>query len=314
MQKRTFCAILRMGAFFLTACSMFPNLHASEELFRDVAFTKGFRLSAVDSRARPVEVGYVFPDGNKRPDWRLAQWGTNYSLEGAEERVGKNSRIIENAGKLVELRKDGDDTVLRLYIKAGDDYGGKLRKAGESWPHLLVEQSFDIRPKICELKNFIVSYEVRISGVQTVYEGVLDNSLHAAQLVMFFTLQDVNTGDYIWFGLPIYDSRFDFPHEHRAADAGKDDATSKYIYSVGGRRLWRSKIRMDEWEKFDMDVLPLMKEALKDAFKKGWLKDSDLKNIAISSMNTGWEMPGPFNASAEYKNLSARYEKTSSQK
>lgn len=63
-----------------------------------------------------------------------------------------------------------------------------------------------------------------------------------------------------------------------------------------------------------MDVLPLMKEALEDAFKKGWLKNSDLKDIVISTMNTGWEMPGPFNAIAEYKNLSAKYEKISAKR
>lgn len=204
--------------------------------------------------------------------------------------------------------------MLRLDIRAGNDYGGKLRKPGEPWPHLLVEQYFDARPEICKLKNFVVSYEVRISEVRSAFNGKLDNSLHAAQLVMFFTLQDRNNGDYIWFGLPIYDSRSDFPPEHKAVDAGKSDATSKYIYAVDGKRLWRSKIRFGRWEKFNMDVLPLMKEALEDAFKKGWLKNSDLEDIVISTMNTGWEMPGPFNAIAEYKNLSAKYEKISAKR
>ena len=54
--------------------------------------------------------------------------------------------------------------------------------------------------------------------------------------------------------------------------------------------------------------------ALLNSDDGGRILPAGLKNIAISSMNTGWEMPGPFNASAEYKNLSARYEKTSSQK
>lgn len=308
------CRIFLAGTVFISAFSICPRLFGSEELFKDTSFSAGFRLSALDSRARPVEVGNVFAVEGKQPCWRLAQWGSNYSLEGAEERFEGNSRIIGNKGKLVELRKDGGDTVLRLDIRAGNDYGGKLRKPGEPWPHLLVEQYFDARPEICKLKNFVVSYEVRISEVRSAFNGKLDNSLHAAQLVMFFTLQDRNNGDYIWFGLPIYDSRSDFPSEHKAVDAGKSDATSKYIYAVDGKRLWRSKIRFGRWEKFNMDVLPLMKEALEDAFKKGWLKNSDLKDIVISTMNTGWEMPGPFNAIAEYKNLSAKYEKISAKR
>ena len=66
--------------------------------------------------------------------------------------------------------------------------------------------------------------------------------------------------------------------------------------------------------RFIIEILPLMKEALEDAFKKGWLKNSDLKDIVISTMNTGWEMPGPFNAIVEYKNLSAKYEKISAKR
>ena len=309
----------KIFAFFAAcACCAF-SIYAQEQLFEDRDFAGGFRLSATDSRAKPVEVGYVFSDGKDRPKWRLAQWGTNYSLEGAEEKAEGNSKVVENVGKLVRLGKDGKDTVLRLEIRAGDDYDGKLRKPGEAWPHLLIEQSFGALPKVSEIKNFRVSYEVKISDVRAVCKERMDKSLHAAQLVMFFTLQDRNKasagyGDYIWFGLPIYDSRHDFPPAHKAVDAGKADATSKYIYAVDGRKLHRSKMRFDRWIKFDKDVLPLMKEALEDAFKKGYLKNSELKDVAISGMNTGWEMPGPFNAAAEYKNLSATYEKKPARK
>lgn len=310
--KKLFVSI--SACFF---CAIF--ISAQEQLFEDRNFAGGFRLSATDSRANPVEVGYIFSDGNSRPKWRLAQWGTNYSLEGVAEKNDGSSRTMENAGKLVQLRKDGKDTVLRLEIRAGDDYGGKLRKPGEAWPHLLIEQSFDALPKISEIKNFKVSYEVKISDVRAVCKERMDESLHAAQLVMFFTLQDRNKasagyGDYIWFGLPIYDFRHDFPPAHKAVDAGKADATAKYIYAVDGRKLHRSKVRMGRWIKFDKDVLPLMKEALEDAFKKGYLKNSELKDIAISGMNTGWEMPGPFNGAAEYKNISATYEKKPARK
>lgn len=124
------CRIFLAGTVFISAFSICPRLFGSEELFKDASFSAGFRLSALDSRARPVEVGNVFAVEGKQPCWRLAQWGSNYSLEGAEERFEGNSRIIGNKGKLVELRKDGGDTVLRLDIRAGNDYGGKLRKPG----------------------------------------------------------------------------------------------------------------------------------------------------------------------------------------
>jgi len=290
------------------------NLAGARELFEDLNFSKGLYLSATDSRAKPVEVGVIFNDGKEKPSWRLAQWGTRYSLEGVKAESKNNALILENEGKRFALIKDPKGGIrVELFVKGGAEYDGKLRKQGEPWPHLLIEQSIQNAPMLKDIISFKVSFDVLIYPPQKKYPGAFDKGLHAAQFVMFFTIQNLNKksegyGDYLWFGVPIYDVRHKFAPAHRAKDGGKADATQKYIYALDGAAFWKKPLGDGKWGRFDADLLSYAKEAFEDAKAKGYLKSSAYEDMHISGMNTGWEVTANYDARAEFKNLSAKVE------
>ncbi len=294
---------------FLSAFSLF-----AEELLRDVNFEQGFRLTALASTDNPVEIGKVFPrEGVERPVWRLAQWGSKFNLIDAPLVENGAQRGYKNDGKEVYLKKEGETNVLVFALNTHNEYGKTPRASGEAWPHLLIEQEVESLPKISKLKSLKVSFSVKIDEVKKMRGVSYDDSLHAAQFVMFLTVQDRNKeskgyGDYLWFGIPIYDSRHKFPKEHRARDGGKSDGTGKYIYSIGGKELWGKAVEIGKWAKLEGELLKHVLDAFKDAQKKGYLENSKFEDMAISSLNSGWEVPGTFNVRSEFKNLNLNVE------
>jgi hypothetical protein len=62
--------------------------------------------------------------------------------------------------------------------------------------------------------------------------------------------------DFYWFGVPFFDNRDDVPPAYMAQDAGKDDATGKFIYTVDGRALGVAPLKTGRWLTLDADLLP----------------------------------------------------------
>jgi hypothetical protein len=282
---------------FMTAC-----FSATEtlSLFDDLALTRGFRLSAVRSSMHPVEVGNVLAlDASSAPAWRLAQWGTRFSLEGVPEKTKDGGRILANAGKSLTIYPGGlSGEGLRLEVLGSAEYGGKLRQYGEEWPHLLIEQSLTPLPlNTLDRLEFAVSFQVEHCAPATALP--LDPGLHTAHITAFWTLHNRNeqSRDYnnmIWFGLPLFDARYPVPPGHQAVDRGQPDASGKFIYTVAGERLWSAPIALGDWHTLSSDMLPLLREALAAAQGRGFLTDTLFADLHATSFNLGWEVPGPY--------------------
>ncbi len=296
--------------FLLLSCIFASSTAFADELLRDVDFEKGFILSALKSTAKPVNIGFLF-GGNSESVWRIAQWGSKFSLLGVElkEALG-DEKFYENEGKKVTLKKYKDATAIGFFLDAHAEYGKAERVAKQAWPHILVEQEIESLPKISELKSLKVSFEIKIDEPQKMRGAKYQDSLHAAQYVMFLTLQDRNKkskgyGDYLWFGVPIYDSRHKVVPAHKAQDSGKSDNTGKYIWTLCGKNFWHNANLADgKWHSFNYDMLGYLFEAFKEAKAAGYLKNSKLEDMCVASTNTGWEVPGTFKVSSELKKYS----------
>ena len=60
-----------------------------------------------------------------------------------------------------------------------------------------------------------------------------------------------------------------------------------------------------EWGTFDKDLLPLMREALETAWKRGFLTGShEMKDYFLPGIFIGWEVPGIFDVEMQVRNLS----------
>jgi len=279
-----------------------------EPLFADMQFRQGFLLSHADSsKGRAVERILNFDDANNVPAWRLCQWATKYSLASAQCRRSTDGVLsYENEGKRVTVcNSDSPNRGLTLEIRGSREYGTRARKQGESWPHLLIEQDATRLFALDELDAVRLHIRVRLlHSTNRMSAGEYDPGLHAAQFQLFFIIKNIrpgsaDDGNYYWFGVPFYDSRHDIPPAYMAADAGKKDATGKFIYTIPGEASLKDR----DWFTIDRDLLPQILSGLQEATKRGYIKSPSPHDYAVANMNLGWEIPGTFDAAIQVQDL-----------
>jgi uncharacterized protein DUF6298/collagenase-like protein with putative collagen-binding domain len=284
----------------------------SESLFTDLKFQRGFLLKYPStSYGRKTEAVLNFGAAKNKPVWHLGQWGTKYSLAQAKfQKQPNGDRVYENRGKRVLVggsTSENRDLILEVRGKA--EYGNRARQQGESWPHLLVEQdAINIYP-LSHLKE--LDFQVLLKLVHfedQMNKNNFDPGLHAAQFQMFFIVRNIDAKskdhhNYFWFGVPFFDSRHAIPKGHQAQDAGKDDATGKFIYSIDGREVNALPLKTKKWVTFQKDLLPYIKAGLQEAGQRGYCNDTDPAHYAVVNMNLGWEIPGTYDAAVQVREL-----------
>ncbi len=306
--------LYRLTAALLYLYLTFP-IYATEQqsysFFNDLQLKHGFRLSAVRSSFSPNEVKNILAtDYTKTPLWRLAQWGTRFSLESAEQQVlPDGTRILENEGKTMKILPGGlAGEGVYLGVNGGAEYGDRLRQYGEAWPHLLIEQKMEAR-SFAEFTAVPFAVEFRVEKCDAASAKPMDNSLHTAHITAFWTVHNVNKNsknhrDMIWFGVPLYDVRYPNPQGHQALDVGQEDATGKFICTIPGNRLFDEPIAIGKWYTLSCDLVPLIKEALASSKAKGYLTETSYADLAATSFNLGWEVPGTYDCAITLRNLS----------
>ncbi len=299
-------------SFFLLA--VMP-VHGTE-LFTDLALKQGLNLSAVHSGATPLILEPILqqpetPD----PAWRLAQWGTQYSLEGAPVSVQNDgTRVMKNAAKEVVIHPGGlAGQGVTLTVNGGVEYGGGLRKKGEPWPHLLVEQRFETPVRLADYGTAPFRLDFRVERCEVATEKTVDPGAHTGQITAFFTVHNKNAessdfNDMIWFGLPMFDVRYDLPPGHQALDIGKDDATGKFICTLPGKDFYQGATGDGKWHALRGDLVSLLQDALTASQAKGFLTHTAFEDLQLTSFNLGWEVPGPYDCEITLKGLSLKGE------
>ena len=284
----------------------------SRPLLLDTHFRRGFLLSYPDSKkGTAAEAVLNLGDSNNKPVWKLCQWGTKYSLAKARCNHDADGDVsyANNAKKVIVGAEDSDNRDLILEIKASSEYGNRARKHGESWPHLLVEQQVS---KVYPLENLArLDFTLGIKRLYSKNHMATDTynpTLHAAQFQMFLVVSNINKdskgyGNYFWFGVPFYDSRYDVPPSHKARDTGKADATGRFIYTIAGENVTSEPLKQNQWAEIGIDLLPYIKAGLKEAVKRGYLKGSNPSDYAVTGMNMGWELPGTLDASIQIRDF-----------
>jgi hypothetical protein len=290
------------------------------ELFADPAFEHGFTLTAASHPAPKVEIGVLQTSathGNAAPAWRMPQWATRELLQpGLCRDMGDGKWMAENHAKRVMVERLGNgQTGLWLEARGDYEYDGRMRVSGEPWPHLLIEQHFPkpIAPKDCKSLIFSMDAHIPFCRPAPWSEGKRIPALHTAQASVFWTVHNVTQGnpdhnDMIWFGIPFFDARYEIPPAYYALDAGKADATGKFICLLDGKRFWNTPTGDGAWHKLEADLLTLLREALQITQQHGYLKNTTFEDLSMDSFNLGWEIPGPYDAAFESRGLSLRGE------
>lgn len=292
---------------FLLSCVVRGEEPSGIQLLTDPTFTRGFLVIA-PRNPKLVEDRLQRDASLGDPAWKLVQWTSRATIAGvAPERTDDGSLRYANDAKVVTLGPEaGDARGIRMLMRGDYEYEGRLRAQHEPWPHLLIEQRIDRSPSLAELSalQFRIACRLRLSEVKSSQPL---QPWHCGQFQAFVTVQNTNAdspgqGDFLWFGIPVYDSRYRQPVAHAARDTA---GSNKYIYTPAGSVYSDQAAADGQWLVIDHDLLPLIQEGLARAWREGYLVNSrNPAEMRITSINLGWELTGPLDVEMHVRDLS----------
>ena len=281
------------------------------QLIRDPHFQCGFVLLAAEPGKRVPYGTFTGMADGKKPVWELAQWSSKQPFtHGPAERTSDTAIRYANAAKSITVGKPGSsDADISMAVNGTVEYDKRARKRDEPWVHLLLQQDIEDAPVLTEIQSARFRIEARLHSCTKLETPDYSPGLHAAQFQVFFSVQNRNRdsagyGEYLWFGIPLYDDRHEFPKAHKSKDVA---GTNMFIFTPAGETYTSKSAHGKEWITVDKDLLPLMREGLELACQRGFLKHSQsLADYRISGMNIGWEVPGVFDVALQVRNLSLK--------
>lgn len=281
-----------------------PPSSGAVQLIRDPDFQNGFMLQRPEPGKR-VECGVARGPGGIPAVWDLAQWTSKFHFDESTPvgRAAGGAFVLANPARRVVF--GGDDGVLSLGVNTGPEYGDRLRQKGEPWVHLLVSQRFATHPRLGDLDSIRLRLDARLARFEELQPGQHPHT-HAAHCMMFITVQNLDRkspghGDYLWFGIPIYDNRY---REIRTYAAPDSAGSGKFIYTPAPVPPPAPNIHDGQWTTFDLDLLPAMREGFAVARGRGFLKHLDsADDYRLGGMNLGWEMPGTYDVEIQIRGL-----------
>ena len=331
--KRVFTIILTivLSFTFLTACSNSANQSDSIEIFRDKGFNNGFILKGLtenDGEQTILDFGGNVQKGSS-PIWGLAQYGSKFNLkDGGQRKSGDYYQYWTNDKHVdYNLRTKTITLSCDAYQHYGDTPRG-TNGTSNSWPHLLVNQNFATLDRLVDYESLELTIKFKLNYMENKHDSeyYLQNlSRCCAQLVFFITIQNkdnrsLDKGEYFWFGVPLYDSRWVDEQERfqvgtQMQDQGNIDkvGTGAYIYGLKPCDVLPEIPQVGTIYEIKLDLLDQIESAftyIKSITDSSgapcYFANSKIENMALGVMNTGWEMPGTFNGSVTYYDISLK--------
>ena len=250
------------------------------------------------------------------PVWRLAQWDSGPSL--VENRVASApAAITDGIGRRFAF--DPAEKKMTFELDTALYYQGRAAVSGDYWPHLLVEQENFLHGNNHEIKKYLncgadcmmLSFDIRLTEFEaTPIDG---DWVRAAQFLMYFYVKGVQTNDFCWLGLQLFDNRRDQTEHYIGYDNGNPSTSGAMIYSIGSKHVYGNSGRTlynegapdtgGEWVHVEIDLRPYLEEMLEIGARDGYFKVDSLSDLCINGMNIGWETIATFDHTMEVKNL-----------
>jgi hypothetical protein len=195
------------------------------------------------------------------------------------------------------------------------EFEDRPREAGKPWPHLRLETSFESSPRLADLASLQLDLEARLDRLERPTALTLNPQVNAAQFLFYITVQNRTKGhpahgDYLWFGVCIFDSR----HRIFPGHAAKDIGTGKFIVSPPMTNFMNESLHDGHGCKISCDLLPFVYDAIRTARSYGYLPgDLRAEEHRLGEMSLGWEVMGPFDAAIEIRGFSLTIQPRSAQ-
>ena len=310
--------------------SSVDSLNAQYEYFKDPNFSRGIDMGCANYGLNSYFRGNIYFNGNTSasPWWVGAQNFSRFEIIGTSPtNLGDGLFGYRNEGKLLGVYTDTDgSTAMRMEVYADTEFVQGEERI--NWPHLLIGAEFNqtVKTKIANYDSLVYSMGVKINSCENMMSAEeYDDSKHCAQTTAYFTLQNLDRdskgyGEFIWFGIPIFDNRSDFPGSMCIIDGDPNadsdrGATGAVIYVIGGEDMLEEiyggvNPKDGKWATASIDILPYAKAALQMAHTKGLMTNTKWEQLCVGSFNLGWEVTGVFRCSMDVKNISLIGEKS----
>ena len=304
------------------------KLRREDSLLSDSSFKNGLGLFSPETTTAHVEDRLIDYNGEAETDfynpeadhsyyWTMCQWWTPYNFVNATYSKNGDTHIYENESRRLEVNPN--EGSLHMELNADMEYEEKFggpRDPAASWSHFLIQQNFpsELVKSPSTFEDLYVEMDVTIEESTYLGEGQ-PLGAECAQLLFYFCLfnrvpADSNpeevgmNGTGMWFGVPIYDSRYDYVDRYIGGDTGFVGSTNRMIYSIPNQSyMGRGPVEMNHTYKIRIDVLDLLKEAFIYGVKNDYLPNCLWNNLYLTYMNFGWELPGQYKVSSTLSNL-----------
>jgi len=299
-----------------------PTVPVGHEVIEDQTFSTGFKVmgpsAAENGRTVFKLIDYLGTVDAEQAKWMMARWNCpdGFNTEDSTEEYVDGKYVYTDSSKVVKVNPETGYLYLELNSSKVYEH---TRQSGEGWPHILIEQNFSELYKIADATQIIAKISFTLNKVENkIPQGEYREDLHAAQFLWYFTLaNDVaedadpalvgKRGDYIWYGVPLYDSRH--PEGMDASyniDRGFSGSTNKMIYSMP-TTAYLPPVEIGVKYQVEVDILPYMKQAFETAQRNDCMQNVKFENLVFYYMNLGFEIPGTYDMAATIEKLSVQF-------
>ena len=325
------CALMIFAMASMTACGPAdpgkepvtppddePQEPGYVEVIRDNHFARGFNVKGEFPAVTGSQVFKTLDYMGTVTEpaiWQMARW---YNPEGfdsetsTEEKVG-DEYVYTDSSKVVRVNPETGYLYTELDASKVYDHP---RENGEGWPHILIEQNFE-SIDITRAERIMASISFRIVKCDNLMGDAYNSNIHTGHFLWYFTLRNEvpegatfeeagRNGDFLWYGVPLYDYRTpNGMSESAMVDGGAAGTTGKLIYSMPTTD-YLPPVEIGTLYQVEVDILPYMRRAYERAQEMKLLENVKFENLRFSYMNLGWEVPGTFHVASEFTDLSVK--------
>lgn len=271
-------------------------------LLTDRTFQQGFNVLHPGSGA--LQGSLQYPGGVTAPKWNLAQWYSNSSVYGATPvTLGSGSYRFADANKAITIGPvSSADRDLIFAINGQNEFGNSYRTASQPFPHLLADQRIadpdgwlgTSTPFLGGLDSMVFNIDALLQYHARNQKAGYDPSIHALQYSCSFLIQNLRAGNSgygksMYFLVMLFDDRYPLP----GLAINEDIFSGRLIYDVGIAPFTATGLVQGQWKNIHGDLLPYIKQALTEAWSRGYLLESQNYNdYKLSLFTMGFECTG----------------------
>ncbi len=290
-----------------------------KQIIADRTFKHGFNVkSQTDGISTPIGVLQTNDEDTVSPLWNIGQWYCgaaykddsekydSYNILKATHSVNGSKHTWIDTSKKLSVDTETGSIGMRLL---GTKEYTHPRQRNESWPHLLLEYNVLGEYKLSDLKSARFEMEFMLTKLTNAMSASEhDNDLHTAQFVFYCVLKNTNKlskdyNSYIWFGLNLFDARYEIIPAYASQDSGKEINTGAFIYQPISSAYCKTPTKLGETQSINYNLLPRMKDAFKAAQQARFLVNTKWEDLSLKPGNFGFEVTGTYDIAVEISTL-----------